>query len=129
MNSQQALLAAGAILLLAAIAFGIWKYLKSRPGPEEIERRRRMYVHEKGKLGVARVTDFEAGHISYTYLVAGVEYSTSQDVTALPELLPATPQLMIDNAGVKFDPRNPPNSIVICEQWSGFEKLPRERLG
>ncbi len=129
MNTQQVLLPAGGIVVVAAIALGIWKYLKSRPGAEEIERRRRMYLHEKGKLGVARVTDFDAGHISYTYLVAGVEYSTSQDVSTLPELLPALPQLMIDNAGVKFDPRNPPNSIVICEHWSGFEKLPRQRLG
>lgn len=129
MNQQQVLVLAGGAIAIAALAFGIWKYRKSLPTAEELERRRRLYVHEKGKLGVGRITDFDAGHISYTYLVAGVEYSTSQDVSTLPDLLPPTLQLMIDNAGVKFDPRNPPNSIVICEQWSGFEKVRRSRLG
>jgi len=35
-------------------------------------------------------------------------------------LLPADRMSMVGPASVKYDPRNPANSIVLCEQWSGL---------
>jgi hypothetical protein len=56
----------------------------------------------------------------YHYELAGVEYSTSQDVSALAAMLPADLSRLIGPVSVKYDPRNPANSIIICEDWSGL---------
>jgi len=39
---------------------------------------------------------------------------------SLQALLPSNPMSVIGPAQVKFDPRNPANSIVLCEEWSGL---------
>jgi hypothetical protein len=40
----------------------------------------------------------------------------------LEALLPEDQMSMIGPALVKFDPRNPANSIVLCEDWSGLRR-------
>jgi hypothetical protein len=52
--------------------------------------------------------------------VAGVVYTASQDLAALQSLLPRDPMTMVGPVSVKFDPRNPANSIVLCEDWTGL---------
>jgi hypothetical protein len=52
--------------------------------------------------------------------VGGVGYTAAQDVMSLEALLPSHRMSMIGPALVKFDPRNPANSIVLCEEWSGL---------
>jgi hypothetical protein len=51
--------------------------------------------------------------------VAGVGYTAAQDVRTIEALLPADRMSVIGPARVKYDPRNPANSIVLCEEWSG----------
>lgn len=113
--------ALGAILLVlsAAMAYRTWK--ASRLTPEEIERRRRQELVAQGKMGDAVLVDFRDGFIFYSYAVRGVEYTASQDVTALQERVSGD----LTNMGpvsVKYDPRNPANSIVVAENWSGLRK-------
>ncbi len=58
--------------------------------------------------------------IHYTYSVQGVSYSASQDVSALHDWLPAERNRAIGVASLKFSPKNPANSMVLCEEWSGL---------
>jgi len=114
----------GAICAFAAlagvIAFVIRNYLRRRPTPEELERRRRATLHRMGKMGDGEIIDVETASIVYSYSVAGVVYTASQDLVALQSLLPRDPMTMVGSVSVKFDPRNPANSIVLCEDWTGL---------
>ncbi len=96
-----------------------------RVSPAERERRRRVLVNARGRTGNATVTDFREGILSYTYSVGGLEYSACQDVSALLDLLPPDPFTLIDGpAMLKYLARNPANSIVLCEEWSGLYTRP-----
>jgi hypothetical protein len=108
--------------LAVAISFVIRNYLRRRPTAEEVERRRRGTLHVGGKMGDGEIIDVEAASASiiYSYSVAGVVYTASQDLTALQALLPRDQMTMVGTVSVKFDPRNPANSIVLCEEWSGL---------
>ena len=91
--------------------------------PEQKEQKRRLAVNAKGRMGSAIVVDFREGLICYKYTVRGVQYQATQEVTALLEALPADPNLLIGGAaGLKYLPKNPANSIVVCETWSGLRK-------
>ena len=45
------------------------------------------------------------------------EYAASQDVSKLAGLVPKD---VSNAASVKYDRKNPANSIVVAEQWSGL---------
>jgi hypothetical protein len=51
-----------------------------------------------------------------------VEYTASQDISKLRDRLPEDPQTWIGPVTIKYLPRNPANSIVVCEDWSGFRQ-------
>ena len=118
-------LALGGVLvfLLAAIAWRRWQ--ASRVTPEERERRRRAMVVSIGKMGDATIVEIRGDLIFYTYDVRGVEYTASQDVSALRELLPPEPGAMVGPVFIKYDARNPANSIIIAEEWSGLRNAVR----
>jgi hypothetical protein len=108
---------------LAAGGFLLWRFLRPRVTSEERERLRRLMVNGKGKLGDGEIVDFEGAAIVYSYKVGGVGYTAAQDVMSLEALLPSNHMSMIGPALVKFDPRNPANSIVLCEEWSGLRSV------
>jgi hypothetical protein len=110
----------GGFLLMAGGALLSW--YRKRPTPEELERRRRNSIAGIGKMGDGNITEVQDGMISYSYLVRGIEYFTTQDVSSLALQLPADGWSMIGPVSVKYDPRNPANSIVISEQWNGLRK-------
>jgi hypothetical protein len=114
-------LALGALLvaIVAALGYRAWK--ASRVTPEERERRRRLYLAASGKTGDAMVVEFRENNLFYSYLVGGVEYTASQEMSSLQDRLPAD----LSAGGpvsVKYDRKNPANSIVWAEQWSGLRK-------
>lgn len=115
-------IAVGAVCILAAVLIYVLQKRRRRPAPEELERRRRVQIHQTGKMGDGEIVDVakESSSIIYSYSVAGVVYTASQDLTALGSSLPPDVMTMVGPVSVKFDPRNPANSIVICEEWSGL---------
>ena len=123
-SNREFLWVAGCALaaLAVVVAFVIRNYLRRRPTAEEIERRRRATLHRLGKMGDGEILDVEAASASivYSYSVAGVVYTASQDLVTLQSLLPRDPMTMVGPVSVKFDPRNPANSIVLCEDWTGL---------
>jgi len=103
-------------VLVAIIGYRAWQ--NSRVTPEERERRRRAILVRQGKMGDATLVEIRDDLLFYSYLVRGVEYTASQDVSTLRQQIPGD----LSNVGalsVKYDARNPANSIVLAEEWSG----------
>jgi len=133
----------------AAIALaGVWAWRTvrrwRRKSPDEIERLRRWEVNACGRIGSGRIlelaepaADGPAGPILlYEYEVAGVTYEAAQNLSALPEIAAAAPFLPGQTTSVKYDPKQPTNSILACEAWCGIphlephrEALPERREG
>ena len=105
------------VILLAIIAVRAW--LRSRISPDEKERRRRLMLLSAGKRGDANLVDIHDDLLVYRYAVRGVEYTASQDVSGLRPFVPDG-VASLGPICVKYDPRNPANSIVLAEEWSGL---------
>ena len=110
-------LSAVLVVLVALIGYGAWK--NSRVSPEERERRRRQGLVGRGKMGDATLVEIRENLLFYSYDVRGVEYTASQDVSRLKSQIPGDLSAL-GPVSVKYDPRNPANSIVLAEQWSGL---------
>jgi hypothetical protein len=128
LSAEVAGISTAALLLAAGGAYGVRAYLRNRPTPAELERRRRVMLHATGKMGDATVTELRESIVFYSYDVRGVEYNATQD---LSDLLPSLPPEVLAAIGlgavsVKYDPRNPANSIVLSENWSGL-RTPQPR--
>ncbi len=118
-------LAALLLVLVAVIGWRAWK--ASRITPAERERRRRKMLIEICKMGDATLIDYRDGYVIYSYDVRGVEYTASQDVSALTSLLPDHDTSIAGPVSVKYDARNPANSIILGEEWSGLHSLSRHQ--
>lgn len=108
------------------IALAIYIASRFHSSPEKRERRRRLTVHQHGRLGDALITEATLDTLYYSYSIRGVQYTASQDITSLRERLPASPERLIGVASLKYAPRNPANSILVCEEWSGLRVAGRE---
>lgn len=106
----------------ALIVLAIWIARRMRATPEKRERLRRLSIHTTGRLGDAFLTEVRDNLLHYTYKVRGVQYEASQDITSLRDRLPADPERMIGMVGMKYLSKNPANSILICEEWSGLRE-------
>src|SRR5215471_2207029 len=116
--SAKIAIAVGVMLAAVSAFFGYRAYRRSRITPEERERRRREWLVTTGKMGDAVIVEVRDALLFYSYDVRGVEYTASQDVSALSAKVPAT--LCVSGpVCVKYDARNPANSIVVAESWSG----------
>jgi hypothetical protein len=128
--------AAGAAAIAVAGAWG-WRIARRwrRKSPEEIERLRRLAVNACGRIIPGRIAELAepvpngpTGPILlYEYEVAGVTYEAAQDLSTLPEVAAAAPFLPGQTASVKYDPRQPTNSILACEVWCGIPALEPNR--
>ena len=115
------------ILTLAAvglIALTVWMVLRRRTTPEKREQRRRLQVNETGRLGDALVTEIDENLLYYSYSIRGVQYTASQDISALRDRLPENLGKLMGPAGMKYASKNPANSILLCEDWSGLRHPP-----
>ena len=124
----------------AAISLaGVWAWSIvqgwRRKSPDELERLRRLEVNACGRIGLGRIVelaepvrDGAAGPILlYDYEVAGVTYEAAQDLSALTEIAAAAPFLPGQTTSVKYDPKQPTNSILACETWCGIPDLKPHR--
>ena len=111
---------AAVVILLCAIIFLL---RRRRPTAEVIERRRRLTVYRLGRLLDGLITDIDGDTIHFAYSVNGAEYRATQNVSALRDKLPAEPHRSIGPVTLKYVVRNPANSIVMCEEWSGLREV------
>jgi len=105
---------------IAFLGLGIYFFSRMRRNPKDKEMRRRIQVNQEGRLGAATITDVHESTIFYEYSVRGVLYTASQDVQKLREQIPTDLERLIGPVSLKYSPRNPANSIILCENWSGL---------
>ena len=121
----------GAITLtVAALATtGFMLLRRKKPSEEELERARRRFLVQSGRLVDGMLLDIaevEAGDgrkltmLIFNYRIGGVDYDCSQDVTSLSAILDAQQVRAGFPCTVRYQPGNPQNSIVVAEQWSGL---------
>ena len=82
--------------------------------------RRRLTVNAQGRLGDATITEVQDNIIFYSYSVRGVTYTASQDISQLRAHIASDLEKLIGPVSLKYSPRNPANSIIVCEDWSGL---------
>jgi hypothetical protein len=114
-----ALALAGVVLVAAG---GAYLWMNRRPTAAELERRRREMINRIGKMGDGTITEWEQPLVLYNYHARGIEYEATQDLSGLEAHLPPEQWGMVGPVSIKYDPRNPANSIVISEKWSGLRK-------
>ena len=114
-------LAALLVVLLAIIGYRAWQ--RSRVTAEERERRRCAHLVATGKISDAMLVEIRENLVFYSYGVRGVEYTASQDISRLDKA--AVDFSGVSSMSVRYDPRNPANSIVVAEEWSGLRGAAR----
>jgi hypothetical protein len=74
-------------------------------------------------MGDATLLEIRGDFLLYSYAVRGVEYTASQDLSALQSQLPPDLTSVVGTVLVRYDARNPANSIVLAEDWSGLRTI------
>jgi hypothetical protein len=113
-------LAIAAAVCGGALAGGLWLARRRAPSPAERERLRRLMLARTGRMTDAVLTDVDGDLLCYSFSARGVAYMASQDVSTLRHLLPEDLTLVVGPVTVRYLWKNPANSIVICEEWSGI---------
>jgi hypothetical protein len=127
-NNNDWQIVAGVSTVAAVAALALWLVLRRRPSPEEIERARRKFLVQSGRLVDGMLLDLyeseEAGgartFLLFNYLIAGVNYECSQEITAMRDIVEASQVRAGFPCTVRYQPGNPHNSIVVAEGWTGL---------
>ena len=105
----------------------IWRGGRKKD-PDQQETLRRQRIGAEGRITdgtVLEVQEFESGSgpstqvVLYSYDVRGVQYECAQDVTPLHLSLDRA-SCCTGDANIKYDPRDPRDSIVAAESWCGL---------
>ena len=123
-------LAAVGVAAVAVASIAWYRMTREESDPTEMERERREYLASAGRIVDGSITethwavdraegaDAIPETLIYRYRIAGVTYECAQDVSPLSEHVR---HVRIDlPVQVRFDPRNPGDSIVVAEGWSGL---------
>lgn len=128
-NASAWQIASGSVAMAALGAVGLWLLLRKHPTAEELERARRQFLVQSGRLVDGMLLDvaqIEAGDgrsltmLIYSYRIGGVDYECSQDVTSLLGLLNIAQVRAGFPCTIRYQPGNSQNSIVVAEDWSGL---------
>jgi hypothetical protein len=116
----------------------ISRLLGRPPDPDEVERQRRAYLNQIGRIVEGQITDLvEVAEdaaarkgsqvvdgrrklVCYSYSISGVSYETAQDITSLEGRAGLERIITGLPASIKYDPSNPSNSILLADDWSGL---------
>lgn len=121
---------AAAVACLGGVAW--YMATRKHTSDEELERMRRQDLVLGGRiidgtvLDVSELDPFDSGRpegmqlILYKYEISGVSYECSQDITNLKELIHIADIRIGFPCSVRYDTRQPENSIVIAENWIGL---------
>ncbi len=114
------------------LAFAGYALLRRKPkSAVDLERERRVWLSTVGRITDGTVIDVQelpaegqhaATMLIYQYDVAGVSYEASQDVTYLRQWINLHSCRLGLPTSVKYDARNPGNSMVISEGWIGLRQ-------
>lgn len=128
-------IAAGLSAIAALASLAVWLVFRKRPSAEELERARRQFLAQSGRLVDGMLLDIydvaaEDGRtltmLLFNYRIGGVDYECSQDITALREVVNVAKVRAGFPCTVRYQPGNPQNSIVVAEGWTGLrEGLPQ----
>jgi hypothetical protein len=119
----------GLAVLAAFAGLALWLIYRKRPTPEEVERARRLFLVQSGRIVDGMLLDVceveaEDGRtltmLLFSYRNGGVNYECSQDITDMPGVVDVSQIRAGFPCSVRHQPGNPQNSIVIAEQWSGL---------
>ena len=110
------------LLVAAGVIAMVRSNRKKKVTPEQFEARRRQWLSQYGKLSGGEIVEVQDSSIAYVYNVRGINYTATQDVSALGEHLPENRWSIIGGVGVRYDPQNPANSIILCETWTGLRR-------
>ncbi len=120
---------AGVSTVAAVAALALWLVLRRRPSPEEVERARRKFLVQSGRLvdgmllDVYEVEGAAGGKLTFllfNYRIAGVNYECSQEITAMRDIVDTGQIRAGFPCTVRYQPGNPHNSIVVAEGWTGL---------
>jgi hypothetical protein len=126
-NTWEIAALSASIAILGALS--LWLVFRKRPTAEELERSRRQFLVQFGRLVDGMLLDIcevggEDGRaltmLVYHYRIAGVDYESSQDVTNMAEVFDAAQVRAGFPCTVRYQPGNHHNSIVVAEEWSGL---------
>jgi hypothetical protein len=121
-------------LALVTIGVAVASYALLRRKPKlanAAELERRTWLNTVGRITDGTVIDVQeittaadrpATMLIYQYDVAGVSYEASQDVTYLRQWINLHSCRLGLPTSVKYDSRNPGNSMVIAEGWTGLRQ-------
>jgi hypothetical protein len=120
------------VLGAIGLAFASYALLRRKPkNADDVERERRVWLNMVGRITDGTVIDVQeittalnrsATMLIYQYDVAGVSYEASQDVTYLRQWINLQSCRLGLHTSVKYDARNPGNSMVIAEGWMGLRQ-------
>ncbi|MGB6482240.1 MAG: hypothetical protein WBE86_02000 [Candidatus Acidiferrales bacterium] len=133
--------------VIAFGAFSLVRLFGRTKDSMEVERERRSYLNRVGRIVDGQVLEIveasaeqpgspQAGLLGkrraemaktpshkmllYTYSISGVTYEAAQDISGLEEQACLERVIAGQAVGVKYDPANPSNSILIADDWSGL---------
>jgi hypothetical protein len=142
-------IAAGLAFILALGALVLWLVFRKRPTAEELERARRVFLAQSGRLVDGMLLDIceidapvkpasksntePAPHtltmLMYSYHIGGVDYECAQDITSLRDVVDTAQVRAGFPCSARYQPGNPQNSIVVAEEWSGLRMgLPAQHV-
>jgi hypothetical protein len=117
------------VIGLAAASYALLRRKPKNANAVELERR--TWLNRVGRITDGTVIDVQevatdvnrpATMLIYQYDVAGVSYEASQDVTYLRQWINLHSCRLGLPTSVKYDARNPGNSMVIAEGWMGLRQ-------
>jgi len=120
------------VLSTLGLALAGYSLLRRKPrNVDDLEHQRRTWLNTVGRITDGTVIDVQeittalnrpATMLIYQYDVAGVSYEASQDVTYLRQWINLQSCRLGLHTSVKYDSRNPGNSMVIAEGWMGLRQ-------
>jgi len=128
-NNNDWQIVAGVTTVAAVAALALWLVLRRRPSADEIERARRQFLVQSGRLVdgmLLDIYDFEGADgrtltfLLFSYRIGGVDYECSQEITTMLGVVEAGQVRAGFPCTVRYQPGNPYNSIVVAEGWTGL---------
>jgi hypothetical protein len=128
-NNNDWQIVAGVTTIAAVAGVALWLVMRRRPSAEEIERARRQFLVQSGRLVdgmLLDVYDVEGADgwpltfLLFSYRISGVDYECSQEITAMRGIVNTADVRAGFPCTVRYQPGNPYSSIVVAEGWTGL---------